>query len=220
MFVITADQIDSRHGDDLVDRAIGRLGELGGEALALPVERTAGDELQALTGDAGTVVDLVVALARTGSWSIGLGVGDVEAPLPSSIRAASGPAFFRARDAVEAAKRAPEHVALLVEPGLHRVTSDVEPLLTLALREHGRRDAEDWVVADLLADGLTQREIADRLGVSQQAVSKRIRRQSLATDRAIRDALARLLADADRTETPADRTDTARTDTDRTETPE
>lgn len=201
MYVITADQIDSRHGDDLVDETIAHLGELGGDALVLPVERTAGDELQALTGAPGTAIDLLLALARTGSWSVGLGVGAVEEPLPDSIRAASGPAFFAARDAVEAAKRAPDHVAVLVEPGAHRTTADIEPLLALALRDRARRDADDWEVVELLAAGLTQREIADRLGVTQQAVSKRVRRQSLAADRAVRDALARLLADADHRET-------------------
>jgi hypothetical protein len=213
MYVITADQIDSRHGSDRVDLAIGALSRIGGDGLSLPVERTAGDELQALTADPGTAIDLVLALARAGVWSIGMGIGDVDGPLPTSIRAASGPAFFRARDAVDAAKRSADRFVLQVEPGRHRTTADVEPLVTQALRERTMRDSEDWAVADLLADGLVQREIAERLGMSQQAVSKRIRRAALTADRPVRDALARLLADADRPD--ADRPDADRPDADR-----
>ena len=46
-------------------------------------------------------------LLRAGGWSIGVGAGPVQTPLPASTRAATGPAFLSARRAVEAATRPP-----------------------------------------------------------------------------------------------------------------
>src|SRR6186997_61629 len=105
MFAITADQVDSRHGRDLVESALDQVSELGRGRLALPPERTAGDELQLVTDDPGASLDIVLALVRTRVWSVGLGIGDIRLPLPDSVRAASGTAFINAREAVEVAKK-------------------------------------------------------------------------------------------------------------------
>jgi len=199
MFVITADQVDSRHGHDLVQPTLGAIAGTG--RFVLPPERTAGDELQALTADPMVAVDVLVLLTRSGSWSIGLGVGDVDTPLPDATRAATGTAFYRARDAVEEAKSRPERLAVAIEPGRHRTTADVEPLLAQTLRHLARRSAEDWALADLLASGRTQHEVAEELGITQQAVSKRAVRAGLRSDDGLRHALARLLDDADTPET-------------------
>lgn len=200
MFVITADQIDSRHGSDLVDSAIRTLTDEVGDRLLLPVDRTAGDELQLATADAAAALSAVFRLARSGAWSIGCGIGDVQTPLPAATRAASGTAFYRAREAVERAKDRPEHFAVAVEPGRHRTGDDVEPLVAQALRLRARRSPEGWELADLLDRGMSQREAADRLGISPQAASKRAAAAGLREDDAVREALVRLLADTDRPE--------------------
>ena len=46
MFVITADQVDSRSRPDIVGETLGRLNQEHGVRLVLPVDRNAGDELQ------------------------------------------------------------------------------------------------------------------------------------------------------------------------------
>lgn len=197
MYVITADQIDSRHDRDRVGSTLRVLRERLGERLALPPDRTAGDELQLLTADAGAALDAVLLLARTEVWSIGVGIGEVDEPLPTDTRAATGGAFYAARDAVEAAKTRQDHFALVVQAGRHRRSEDVDPLVALMLLQRARRSPEGWELADLLADGSTQRAAAERLGISPQAVSKRAGAAALRIDDAARSALVRLLEDAD-----------------------
>ena len=50
---------------------------------------------------------------------------------------------------------------------------------------------------DMLRDGLTQRQVAERLGVSDQAVSARVRAADVRAELAARPALDRLLGEAD-----------------------
>src|SRR3712207_3965666 len=98
MFVLTVDQVDSRHQEDRVAGALDQVRRNAGERLALPPDRSAGDEFQLLTADARTALDLTLALTRGGGWSVGLGVGSVREPLPASVREATGPAFIAARE--------------------------------------------------------------------------------------------------------------------------
>ena len=51
-------------------------------------------------------------VAHAGLQRRTIGVGDVETPLPTSVRAARGPALYAARTAVERAARCPAGVAL------------------------------------------------------------------------------------------------------------
>ncbi|WP_439690871.1 DNA-binding protein [Curtobacterium sp. SP.BCp] len=201
MIVITADQIDSRAGSDRVEAALLGVSDVLGDAAVLPPERTAGDEFQVLVSSGGAAVDVVRALTRQGGWSIGVGVGAVESPLPTSTRAATGPAFYAARAAVERAKSTPERFALEVAPGASRDTSEVEPLVAQTVRALGRRSAEGWELADLLDAGLSRTEAAARLDITPQAVAKRYASAELRSDAPVRAALAALLESADR---PAD----------------
>ena len=111
MFVITADQRDSRTNADLVPEGVALAERAGGDRLALPVERNAGDELQAMTANAAAALEISLALLRDGRWSMGLGAGDAENPLPRDIRAARGPVFVLARGAVDRAKQATGRIA-------------------------------------------------------------------------------------------------------------
>src|ERR1700712_1615504 len=71
----------------------------------LGFERTAGDEFQGVLAEPDDVVEVVLRLAPTGDWSMGIGAGPVQTPLPPSTRAGAGPAFLSARRAVDAAKQ-------------------------------------------------------------------------------------------------------------------
>ncbi|WP_127472555.1 DNA-binding protein [Microbacterium sulfonylureivorans] len=193
MFVVTADQRDSRINDDLVPAGLDAVSALAGSRLALAPERTAGDEIQVALPDAGATLEIVLHLTRLRTWSVGIGVGSVEEPLPANVRAARGAAFLHARDAVERAKRAPTRVAMAGG----QEGSDAEALLRLLIELRDRRTPEGWEIHDLLAEGLSQRAAAARLGITEGAVSLRARNAGLRAEEAALPALERVLARAD-----------------------
>lgn len=201
MFVITADQIDSRTGNDLVADERERINRQHGLALALPADRTAGDEVQALTDDAGAALALALELTRSRRFHVGIGVGPVRTPLPRATREATGPAFFAARDAATRAKRAGIRLAIQWqrEPqGASARADDAEALLALLLIVRERRSDAGWELFDLLATGLTQAEAAQRLGISAPAASARAKAAHIRAELAALPALVRLLEQTDR----------------------
>lgn len=195
MFIITADQIDSQHHDDLAGPAATDLTRRFGDRLALPVDRNAGDEIQALAADAMTALEIITDLTRTGSWSVGCGVGHVRTPLPANTREASGPGFVAARTAVERAKGAPFHFALESESG--QGSPAAEALIELLLLIRSRRTAEGWEMFDLIASGLTQTAAATALGITPQAASQRVRTAAIRPELAAIPAIAGVLSDLD-----------------------
>jgi hypothetical protein len=206
MFVITADQRDSRHDADRVDDVISRLLAERADDLVLRPERTAGDEFQCVLDDAHAVVPLVLALHRSAHWSIGLGIGSVERPLPRTIRAATGQAFFAARRAVESAKGRPARFSLDPDAvrGSFPSIADAQGLFDPLLHLRDARSDAGWEIIDLLASGRTQKEAAAQLSVTPQAVSLRVRAASARVDEPAVDALVRLLTVVDRTLDPTD----------------
>lgn len=195
MFVITADQVDSRHSADLVSPAVAHLDDVFKAGLALPVDRNAGDELQALVVDSATAIAMVLELTRTGDWSVGLGAGDVERPLASSTRETRGPAFIAARAAVDSAKKSPLRFAFRDgTPSRQTDATDIEALMLLLLSVRDRRTEQGWQVYDLLAQGRTQREAADILGITPQAVSDRMSAAQVRIDLEAHAPLSRLLS--------------------------
>jgi hypothetical protein len=186
MFVITADQIDSTHRADLAGPAVSHFNNRYRAALVLPVDRNAGDEIQAMVSDP----------AAAQQWSVGCGIGDVRSPLPANTREAAGPGFVAARDAVERAKRSPNRFALKVDSNQPLTESDVAPILDLVLLIRSRRTDEGWELYDLLAAGLTQSEAASRLTISPQAASQRARAGGIRTELAAHPSVARLLGEA------------------------
>jgi len=169
VFVITADQRASRTKPDRVDAAL-RL--LSPEPLLRAFERTAGDELQGVADDPVVALGAVLRLVRDGGWSVGVGVGAVRTPLPEQTRAGAGEAFERARVAVTRAKSRPDHVALVAAGVL---ADDADALLSVHAAIVARRSEAGWEAVDMVESGLSQTEVAERLGISKQAVSQRLR---------------------------------------------
>lgn len=192
MFVLTVDQRSSRASADLVQGLLDDLNRLTRrDGLLRKFERTAGDEAQAVLDDAETVIDIVVRLLRADTWNIGLGFGEVGEPLPRSTRAGRGAAFVHARDAVTRAKSSPHHVNVVgADPYAARQTETVLWLIAMVLR---RRSTRGWEVADLLSEGLTRREVGERLGISQSAVSQRAQAGGVVEVQRARDLAAELL---------------------------
>ncbi|QTX04988.1 DNA-binding protein [Agromyces archimandritae] len=218
MFVITADQVGSRTGDDLGRALVERLDARFAGALLLPADQTAGDEVQFALADPGAALDAVLELARTGRWSTGLGVGGIRTPLPDATRKATGGAFIAAREAVGEAKRADGRFALRAEPGPASgaaaaepdadgaapdtdtgiAAADAEALVRVLLVLRERRTAQGWEVVDLMETGISQKDAAAALGITPSAVSMRLATAAWRTDRAAREALVRILDALDR----------------------
>lgn len=193
MYVLTIDQRRSRTSDDLVPAVIEDIARMG--RLTAAPERTAGDEIQTATDDARLALDIVLHLTRLGTWSVGLGVGAVESPLPAMVRAGRGDAFVRARDAVDRAKGAPGRFALAAADPQESL--DAEALVRLLIDLRDRRSPEGWEVHDLLARGRSQKSIAEELGIGASAVSLRARAAGLRIEEAATPALVRTLARLD-----------------------
>lgn len=193
---MTIDQRGSQRGRDLVDDALGELAALlPAAAVVRPFERTAGDEAQGLLADSEHAVAAALALVRDGSWSVGLGLGPVREPIPESVRAATGPAFVHAREAVARAKSSPRRLA--VDGPDPQTSGDAEALLALLAAIVQRRSRHGWEVADLMATGVPQQEAAKRLGITPQAVSQRLQAALWQEQRRAEPLAARLLAAAD-----------------------
>jgi len=194
------DQQGSRRVGDLVEPLLGELADLAGApGVVRSFERTVGDEVQAVLADADLVVDLALRMLRRGGWSVGIGAGEVDEPLPTSARAGSGEAFVLARTAVERAKSRSRPVPLAVEGRASGPACDAEALLTLLGAVLVRRTGHGWAVVDALAGGSpdrTQGAVAADLGITQQAVSQRLRTALWSEEAAVRPLAARLLVEA------------------------
>jgi predicted DNA-binding protein (UPF0251 family) len=188
MFVMTIDQRGSSAGPDRVAGLVEGLNAGGPDhGIVRPFQRTAGDEVQGLLDRADAVVGIALSAARSGHWSVGIGVGPVREPMPRETRAGAGAAFENAREAVERAKHSPGRVAVSAPPSASssdeqaqdcdRATllEAVEASLQLLAELEYRRSAEGQDAGRLVDAGLTQREAAEKLGITQQAVSSRLR---------------------------------------------
>ncbi|MFT4469610.1 sigma factor-like helix-turn-helix DNA-binding protein [Arthrobacter sulfonylureivorans] len=171
MFVLTVDQRRSRSREDLVEDAVDVLNSDSARPLLRRFERTAGDEMQAVIADASVAGGIALDLATSNNWSVGIGIGTVDDPLPESTRAGSGQAFERAREAVTAAKTAPGNIAV---SGARTEAGHAEAVLQLLVSVARKRSKEAREAGELSDQGLTQQQIAERLGITQQAVSSRL----------------------------------------------
>lgn len=193
MFVLTADQRDSRSSADLVEEALGALVELV-PAVHRRFERTAGDEIQGVMLEASHCLAAASHLLRDGRWSVGIGVAEVEQPLPDSTRAGRGAAFEAAREAVEEAKSRPQRCCVV---GPDPRSADADAVLVLATAVSDRWSPEAHAAVTLLEQGLTRTGAAQRLGVTRQAVAQRLAAASWKPHHDAVTALQRLLRAAD-----------------------
>jgi hypothetical protein len=187
--VLTIDQRGSTKAaaTDRVPAALAGLAEI---PMLRRFERTAGDEFQGVLDDPAALVTVAERLLREGGWSIGIGIGEVEEPLPESTRAGRGAAYQHARDAVTGAKSAPWRLRVHGDgPGVRAL----ETTLWLWAAVLGRRTSGGWEVADLVDAGATYDEAAKRLGITQSAVSQRAQAAGIVEGRRARELVADLV---------------------------
>jgi hypothetical protein len=173
--VLLLDQRASRATADRVAAWSERLNATYGEGLARAFVRTAGDEMQAVLGGPAHLASIVADSVREGGWWIGVGVGEVERPLPATAREGRGSAFWAARDAVERAKgqRAGRPVRVLGDDGTS--AERLEACLGVLAWIITRRSPRQRVVADaVLRVGLSGADVAAELGLTRQGAVKQI----------------------------------------------
>ncbi|TSD95350.1 hypothetical protein FOS14_18505 [Skermania sp. ID1734] len=192
MFVLTVDQRSSRRNADLVPEL---LADLAGKPMLRAFERTAGDEVQGVTDNPATAVDVALDLVRRGNWRVGIGVGPVETPLPPVTRAGRGPAFEAARAAVTRAKNSP--TGLAVEGVNSPAVADAEAALNLLAELLGRRTEQGHAAVAQMRAGRNQSEAAANLGITKQAMSQRLAAAGWHVENPGRTLAARLLSEAD-----------------------
>lgn len=197
MFAVIADQRrsggESGPADALARRLTSTLD------LELPAAVTAGDEFE-LVCDGATLAAVAAAIAEDDAdWYVGVGIGTVEPGVERRVNLAGGTALVTARRALERAKT--DAAALVVLAA----DADDAPEAPRALRGAlaalvdllGRRSPEQRDTVRQSRAGHTQRQIADDLGVTQQAVSRRLRAAGAAFEDDLRLAVAHLAVAAD-----------------------
>ena len=177
MFVLTIDQQDSRSNADAVPRILDALSPID---TVVPFARTIGDEVQGVLDDPDAVAEAVRRIGIDSGWHIGLGIGEVERPLPETTTEGRGEAFYSARQAVEAAKSAPVHLVVSADPDVvsadadsdHRGLAEAALRLLISTLTELRGHSRGYVGYRLDHPDATQAEIAAEFDVSQQAVSR------------------------------------------------
>lgn len=188
MFAITIDQRRSRERPDAVPELLEALDEY---PLVRRFERTAGDEVQGLTDQAKIAVEVALNAAADGDWWVGVGIGDVESPIPSSVRESRGPALIRARAAVERAHRSSFGVAVEGEGAEHAETA-LQALAGL-VRD---RSSEGREAVAAIRQSASQKEAAELLGISPQAMSRRLQVARWVDEDRMRELAVHLMAEA------------------------
>jgi hypothetical protein len=194
---ITIDQRSSRGApENRADEWAAILNSRYREQLILPFSSTVGDEIQGITGNPSTVVEIVMGGFRENAWWLGVGIGNVEAPLAETAPRSRGPAFYNAREAVEAAKRSHHGFAIRAEnSGLATDIQAVMELLAFLIRRRGQ-DPMRWQAVELAKEGSSTVEIGKAMGITQQAASKRLRNAGFYEESRGRELAVRLLGEA------------------------
>lgn len=192
MFVMTIDQRSSRTSTDKVPELLELLNSV---SAVRSFERSVGDEVQGIVDNSAQVVELAMLAIRNGPWYVGIGVGEVNEPLPASPREAAGEAFIYAREAVENAKRHRDQAPIAVIARDQRLAAAAQAVLVLVGDVIAARSAAEWRILDLWDGGksIKQSQVAQKLGISPQAVSKAIARAAWQQEQAGRLAAELLL---------------------------
>jgi DNA-binding transcriptional LysR family regulator len=192
---LIGDLIGSRRAQDR-ERLHGRLARALSEvneqcAPTTPLRITVGDEFQGAFATVGAAlqVTLRLRLAMLPEFDLrhGLGWGTVRV-LEEEPRVEDGPGWWVARDAIAAVHAAQgrpssrdRRTAYLRADGVEGPDpAAIEALLVLRDSALARLSARSLSVLRDLMSGSSQREVAERLGISPSAVSQRVRSDGLA----------------------------------------
>lgn len=198
-FALIGDVVGSR---DLPDRAalqrrlqdsVRGLSQELGESFTAPLKLTAGDEVQALLARPHALVDIMVHLAdeiHPVRMVWGLGRGPLDTDPADDVSVLDGPCLHRARDAVDRGKAEGRWLVVHGVEEPHEQVLEALMSLLAAIRE-GWTETRFRYVRE--ARKRRQQEVAERLGVSKQAVHKALQAARFAEtvegEAAVRDLL-------------------------------
>lgn len=192
LVVFNVDQKGSRKAVDAVPAALSTVNDARAPwELALRAERTVGDEWQVAFSHAASAVSLLCWVLESKAWHVGVGLGEVEEPLPSSTREARGSAYLAAREAADLAKRSPYSLAIRSEGGSVELSQALAWSLAAIVSS---RSPEGMEAARLRSAGMTGVDIARQLGISPQAVSTRLKVADWVVGEAVKEQLAQVFA--------------------------
>lgn len=184
---LIGDIVASRQADDraaLQEYLLAMLASVGERIGVVPVV-TLGDEFQARYEDVATAVaaSWFLHLGSVG-WCrlrIGIGWGDIVVEgADDSPFGQDGPAWWRARDAIGALEDPSLPLRTLVSTNTDRDGLINSYLYFRDLTLEGFDDSDASIVLGL-TDGNTQRSMAERLGIHESSVSRRVSRRHLAS---------------------------------------
>lgn len=178
MFVISLSGAPG-HGRDAGDPVPRLLEALGPLPLTLAVERTAGPAALAATSRAEDALDALLRALEAGSVAVGLGIGAADGPLPVSVRELSGPAVTAAARALRDALTTSQ-VPVAVRAADERqatTAAEVQAVLRLIGWMIRTRNRGQWQAVRALRETpeATQSQLAERLGVTQQTISRAVK---------------------------------------------
>lgn len=194
------------HGRDRADPVPPLLEAFDGVGLVLPAERTAGPEVLALAARAESALEVLLRAVEHGGIAVGLGLGPLEEPLPTSVREISGPAVSSAGNALQVALTTSQ-VPLAVrvaDPRQRETAEDAEAVLRLIGWMARTRNRGQWRVVRALREDprATQAQLAERLGITQQTISRALKTSGWREESAAHPLAARLLSMIDLTSAP------------------
>ena len=136
---------------------------------------TLGDEFQGLLNAASPIPDLIWRLEQEFSrveFRVGIGLGRLDTPIQKYAINIDGPALHIARAAVEDAKRNK------VLGGTFRGFGDLDDVLNGIARllwfQRSRWTVSQRTIANFIRRGMSQTQVAKRLRVTKQVVSKQV----------------------------------------------
>ncbi|NNG40945.1 hypothetical protein HJ588_16930 [Flexivirga sp. ID2601S] len=175
LIVITADQIGSRRGVAPAAETLAQLRPVVRGRGARAFAQQAGDEIQGLLVGSEQAIEVVETLSRVGEWRIGIGLGSVDAPVPRDVRTANGAAFVAARQALTAARSAPQDLCVdAAVPGVCEV-HQLQTALWLLRTLWRRRTTAGWEAVAAAREAADQQTAAAALGITPSALSQRLR---------------------------------------------
>ena len=157
-----------------------------------PFERTAGDEFQGVLDDPAALAAVVERLLREDGWNIGIGIGEVEEPLPDEHPSRPRPGLPpRPRGGDRRQVRALAAAGRRRRPRRPCVRRS-RPRCGSGQRVLSRRTSRGWEVADLVDAGASYDQAAKRLGVTQSAISQRAQAAGIVEGRRARELVTEL----------------------------
>lgn len=150
------------------------------KSICTQLQFTGGDEFQGVLKTAVLVFEMINRIRETISpvpVRFGIGIGEITTPLSNQPQEMDGPAFHRARDALESSKEFLEHTCLSSgQPGRDEIVNAWLDALSFIRSGWSVRAREVIRLhEEFQALEPTLEPIAKKLGISIQAVSKHLR---------------------------------------------